>query len=163
MIVTDLTSSNFKYNLPKVLADVCDYLKTLDLIQLECGTHQIDESIYMNVFTPETTLSSEKKAEMHRQFVDIQILISGEEWIEYGVNTPNLTDYTEYNIDDDYQLIDDIPNKSVVKLSPKMVAVFFPYEPHKPCCHYQGENKQIKKLVVKVPFSLLKSTVNNTQ
>ena len=159
MIVTDLTSSNLKYNLPKVLTDVCEYLKTLDLVELECGTHQIDDVISMNVFTPETALPTEKKAELHHQFIDIQVLISGEEYIEYGVNTPNLKDYTEYNKDDDYQLIDDIPNKSVVKLSPKMAAVFFPYEPHKPCCHYQGKNKQIKKLVVKVPFSLLESTV----
>ena len=160
MIVTDLTSLDFKYNLPKVLADVCDYLNTLDLTLLESGTHQIDENISMNVFTPETALPSEKKAELHRKFIDIQVLISGEECIEYGVNNPNLKNYTEYNEKDDYQLIDDIPNKSMVKLSPKMAVVFFPYEPHKPCCHYNGNSKQIKKLVVKVPLSLLESTTN---
>lgn len=161
MIVTDLTRSDFKYNLPKVLVEVCDYLNTLDLTQLESGTHTITDEIFMNVFTPETSESSTKKAELHRKFIDIQVLITGEEWIEYSANYPNLDNYTAYNEEDDYQLIDDIPNKSMVKLLPKMAAVFFPYEPHKPCCHYDNQTKQLKKLVVKVPMNLLEEATTN--
>lgn len=65
-----------------------------------------------------------KKAELHHQYIDIQVLISGAETIEYGVEYPNLADCTAYNEQDDYQLIDDIPHKSAVTLRPKMFAVF---------------------------------------
>lgn len=99
--------------------------------------------------------SEDKKAELHHQYIDIQVLISGAETIEYGVEYPNLADCTAYNEQDDYQLIDDIPHKSAVTLRPKMFAIFFPYEPHKPCCNVHGQVTHLKKLVVKIPTSLI--------
>ncbi|QLB13681.1 YhcH/YjgK/YiaL family protein [Bisgaardia hudsonensis] len=156
MIFGDLTTENFKLNLPKVIADVCDHLKTLDLINLEKGRHDLTDQIYMNVMEPETAASESKQAELHRQYIDVQVLISGQEWIEYAVNTPDLSQYTPYDEKDDYQLIPDIPNKSTIKLTPNMFAIFFPYEPHKPCCNVDGKVVNLKKLVVKVPVELIK-------
>lgn len=54
-----------------------------------------------------TVASEDKKAELHHQYIDIQVLISGAETIEYGVEYPNLADCTAYNEQDDYQLIDE--------------------------------------------------------
>jgi uncharacterized protein HI_0227 len=42
-----------------------------------------------------------------------------------------------------------------VTLLPKMFAVFFPYEPHKPGCTVNGKSSFVKKLVVKVPVELI--------
>ena len=52
MIISSLTSLNFKVGLPKVIAEVCDYLNTLDLNALENGRHDINDQIYMNVMEP---------------------------------------------------------------------------------------------------------------
>ncbi|TGY48385.1 YhcH/YjgK/YiaL family protein [Rodentibacter caecimuris] len=156
MIISSLTNPNFKVGLPKVIVEVCDYLNTLDLNALETGRHDINDQIYMNVMELETSESSSKKAELHHEYLDVQVLIRGTENIEVGATYPDLTKYEDYNDADDYQLTAaDIENKFTVTLTPKMFAVFYPYEPHKPCCIVNGKSEKIKKLVVKVPIKLL--------
>lgn len=155
MIISSLTSPNFKVGLPKVIAEVCDYLNTLDLNALENGRHDINDQIYMNVMEPETVEPSSKKAELHHEYLDVQVLIRGTENIEVGANYPDLSKYESYNEADDYQLCEDIDDKFTVTMKPKMFAVFYPYEPHKPCCVVNGKTEKIKKLVVKVPVKLI--------
>ena len=155
MIISSLTSPNFKVGLPKVIAEVCDYLNTLDLNALENGRHDINDQIYMNVMEPETAEPSSKKTELHHEYLDVQVLIHGTENIEVGANYPDLSKYESYNEADDYQLCADIDNKFTVTMKPKMFAVFYPYEPHKPCCVVNGKTEKIKKLVVKVPVKLI--------
>ena len=155
MIISSLTSPNFKVGLPKVIVEVCDYLNTLDLNALENGRHDINDQIYMNVMEPETAEPSSKKAELHHEYLDVQVLIRGTENIEVGANYPDLSKYESYNEADDYQLCADIDNKFTVTMKPKMFAVFYPYEPHKPCCVVNGKTEKIKKLVVKVPVKLI--------
>lgn len=155
MIISSLTSPNFKVGLPKVIAEVCDYLNTLDLNALENGRHDINDQIYMNVMEPETAEPSSKKAELHHEYLDVQVLIRGTENIEVGANYPDLSKYESYNKVDDYQLCEDIDDKFTVTMKPKMFAVFYPYEPHKPCCVVNGKTEKIKKLVVKVPVKLI--------
>ena len=155
MIISSLTSTNFKVGLPKVIAEVCDYLNTLDLNALENGRHDINDQIYMNVMEPETAEASSKKAELHHEYLDVQVLIRGTENIEVGANYPDLSKYESYNEADDYQLCADIDDKFTVTMKPKMFAVFYPYEPHKPCCVVNGKTEKIKKLVVKVPVKLI--------
>ena len=155
MIISSLTSPNFKVGLPKVIAEVCDYLNTLDLNTLENGRHDINDQIYMNVMEPETAEPSSKKAELHHEYLDVQVLIRGTENIEVGANYPDLSKYESYNEADDYQLCADIDDKFTVTMKPKMFAVFYPYEPHKPCCVVNGKTEKIKKLVVKVPVKLI--------
>ncbi|HHF5557157.1 YhcH/YjgK/YiaL family protein [Haemophilus influenzae] len=155
MIISSLTSPNFKVGLPKAIAEVCDYLNTLDLNALENGRHDINDQIYMNVMEPETAEPSSKKAELHHECLDVQVLIRGMENIEVGANYPDLSKYESYNEADDYQLCADIDDKFTVTMKPKMFAVFYPYEPHKPCCVVNGKTEKIKKLVVKVPVKLI--------
>ena len=155
MIISSLNSPNFKVGLPKVIAEVCDYLNTLDLNALENGRHDINDQIYMNVIEPETAEPSSKKAELHHEYLDVQVLIRGTENIEVGANYPDLSKYESYNKADDYQLCEDIDDKFTVTMKPKMFAVFYPYEPHKPCCVVNGKTEKIKKLVVKVPVKLI--------
>ena len=155
MIISSLTTPNFKVGLPKVIAEVCDYLNTLDLNALENGRHDINDQIYMNVMEPETAEPSSKKAELHHEYLDVQVLIRGTENIEVGANYPDLSKYESYNESDDYQLCADIDDKFTITMKPKMFAVFYPYEPHKPCCVVNGKTEKIKKLVVKVPVKLI--------
>ena len=155
MIISSLTSLNFKVGLPKVIAEVCDYLNTLDLNALENGRHDINDQIYMNVMEPETAEPSSKKAELHHEYLDVQVLIRGTENIEVGANYPDLSKYESYNEADDYQLCADVGDKFTITMKPKMFAVFYPYEPHKPCCVVNGKTEKIKKLVVKVPVRLI--------
>lgn len=154
MLLGDLTRSDFSRSLPPVLAHCCHQLNTLDLANLPLGQQELVEGINMNVMEFTTAAAETKQAELHRKFIDIQVLISGEEAIEYSVTQPNLALYTEYNEQDDYQLTPEIENKNQIVLRPKMFAIFLPNEPHKPGLSVSGDNL-LKKLVVKVPVELL--------
>ncbi|HDL5788114.1 TPA: YhcH/YjgK/YiaL family protein, partial [Mannheimia haemolytica] len=132
----------------------CKKLKSLDLVNLELGWQELENGIRMNVMSFETTPAEGKKAELHRKFIDIQLLIDGEEMIEYGLSQPDLSKYDEYRDEDDYQLTAEIDDKNNLILKPNMFAIFLPYEPHKPGNSVNG-NKTLKKLVVKVPVELI--------
>ncbi|HDL4657884.1 TPA: YhcH/YjgK/YiaL family protein, partial [Mannheimia haemolytica] len=141
-------------SLPPVFARLCKKLKSLDLVNLELGWQELENGIRMNVMSFETTPAEGKKAELHRKFIDIQLLIDGEEMIEYGLSQPDLSKYDEYRDEDDYQLTAEIDDKNNLILKPNMFAIFLPYEPHKPGNSVNG-NKTLKKLVVKVPVELI--------
>ncbi len=154
MLLGDLSRNDFAHSLPPVFARLCSKLKSLDLNALPLGWQDLEEGVRMNVMSFETSPAEGKKAELHRKFIDIQLLIEGEEAIEYGLSQPNLALYDEYREEDDYQLTPEIENKNVVVLKPNMFAIFLPNEPHKPG-NAVNENKLLKKLVVKVPVEYL--------
>ncbi len=155
MLLGDLSRADYAKSLSPVFARLCEKLKSLDLANLPLGWQDLEDGIRMNVMEFETTPAEEKKAEMHRKFIDIQLLISGTEMIEYGLSEPDLTKFDEYREEDDYQLTEMIEHKNDLVLQPNMFAIFLPYEPHKPGNSVNGKNAQLKKLVVKVPVTLL--------
>ena len=111
------------------------------------------DDIFMNVMQFATQSPTAKKAELHAQYIDIQLLLTEEERIQFGV-----VDYArqceEVQVEEDYQLCREIADCQTITLQPGMFAVFMPGEPHKPGCSV-GEPKEIKKVVVKVRASLL--------
>ena len=100
----------------------------------------------MNVMEFDTVEADSKQAELHHKYLDIQLLIRGEENVEVSATYPNLSLYDEYRDADDYQLTPQIEDKSTVTLLPKMFAVFFPYEPHKPGCTVKRQIKFCEKI-----------------
>ncbi|WP_345769150.1 N-acetylneuraminate anomerase [Citrobacter amalonaticus] len=111
------------------------------------------DDIFMNVMQFATQSASEKKAELHEQYIDIQLLLAGEERIHFGV-ADSARQCEEVHVEEDYQLCREIAGSQTITLQPGMFAVFMPGEPHKPGCSV-GEPKEIKKVVVKVRASLL--------
>ena len=110
------------------------------------------EDIFMNVMQFVTQSPVEKKAELHEAYIDIQLLLAGEERIQFGV-AGSARQCEEIHVEDDYQLCREIADSQTITLQPGMFAVFMPGEPHKPGCNV-GEPKEIKKVVVKVRASL---------
>lgn len=113
----------------------------------------LGEDIFMNVMTFVTQHPEQKKAELHEQYIDIQLLLAGEERIEFGV-TGSAHQCEEMHIKEDYQLCSAIEGMQRLDLTPGIYVVFMPGEPHKPGCVIQ-DTQEIKKVVVKVRASLL--------
>ncbi|VDZ76470.1 Putative sugar isomerase involved in processing of exogenous sialic acid [Salmonella bongori] len=113
------------------------------------------DNIFMNVMQLTTQMPSEKKAELHEQYIDIQLLLNGTERIMFGI--PGAArQCEELHVEEDYQLCSKITDEQVVTLRAGMFAVFMPGEPHKPGCAVR-EPEEIKKVVVKVRASLLEA------
>lgn len=154
MLLGDLSRADFANSLPPVFARLCGKLKTLDLVNLPLGWQDLEEGVRMNVMEFETAAPEGKKAELHRKFIDIQLLIAGEEAIDYSLSFPNLDLYDEYRDEDDYQLTDQLENRNRLLLKPNMFAIFLPNEPHIPGICVNAPSA-LKKLVVKVPVEML--------
>ena len=67
---------------------------------------------------------------MHEQYIDIQLLLNGEERILFGM-AGTARQCEEFHHEDDYQLCSAIENEQTIILKPGMFAVFMPGEPHK--------------------------------
>lgn len=111
------------------------------------------DTIFMNVMQFATQSPEQKKAELHQQYIDIQVLLSGEERILFGM-TGSARQCEEMHIAEDYQLCGEIHDEQAITLIPGTFAIFMPGEPHKPGC-VAGTPAEIKKVVVKVRASLL--------
>lgn len=165
MIFSDLTNPTFTKNIPAPLANillkVCEKLAAQPLEELTTGKHDITEDSFIVVAEPTLAAASSKQFEIHRKYIDIHIMLAGEEWIDYAVQNANLADYDQYHEADDYQItlnqLPDTVNVSRLKLNPQQFAVFFPNEAHKPCCSESetSATPTVKKVVVKVPVYLL--------
>ncbi|EGT0620818.1 TPA: YhcH/YjgK/YiaL family protein [Citrobacter braakii] len=111
------------------------------------------DNIFMNVMQFATQSPEQKKAELHREYIDIQVLLSGEERILFGM-TDSARQCEEMHVEDDYQLCSQIADEQAMVLKPGRFVIFMPGEPHKPGCVVQAP-MDIKKVVIKVRASLL--------
>lgn len=111
------------------------------------------DNIFMNVMQFATQSLEQKKAELHREYIDIQVLLSGEERILFGM-TDSARQCEEMHVEDDYQLCSQIADEQAMVLKPGRFVIFMPGEPHKPGCVVQAP-MDIKKVVIKVRASLL--------
>jgi YhcH/YjgK/YiaL family protein len=138
---------------PPLLAIIKQAL-ALQPATLSVGRHEIDgDDIFMNVMTFDTTEPQSKRYEQHREYLDIQVLLRGEECIYFGPKgaavEPDI-----YHEDDDYQLCDAVSPCQTLHMQPGMFAIFLPGEPHKPGC-VSETSQTISKVVIKVHYRCL--------
>ncbi|MFU0911296.1 N-acetylneuraminate anomerase [Kluyvera intermedia] len=153
MIIGDIHHPE-QAGLPTVLFEALKMALIANPTRLEPGCYPLQgDEMYMNVMQFSTQPAQAKRAELHADYIDLQILLTGEETIHYGLYD-SARQRDEWHREDDYQLCDDIAQRQLVTLRAGMFAVFFPGEPHKP--GIQGDEPgDIKKAVVKVKACLV--------
>lgn len=121
---------------------------------MEPGSYPLQgDDIFMNIMQFVTQSPASKKAELHERYIDIQLLLAGEERIVFGMSGA-ARQCEEWHAEDDYQLCCEIADEQAVTLKAGRFAVFMPGEPHKPGCVVEAP-AEIKKVVIKVRASLL--------
>ena len=90
---------------------VFDYIETHDLAAMECGRHDIDgDNIFVNVQELELRPYEDARLELHRKYIDIQLLLRGEEehfgWSEKKDCLEPVADFDE---EKDVQFFTDTP------------------------------------------------------
>ena len=119
------------------------------------------DDIFINIMAFTTQPAESKQAELHTEYVDIQLLLSGEERIYYGV-AESARMCEERHVEEDYQLCARIADEQVVTLRPGMFAVFLPGEPHKPGCVVTTP-QEVKKGVIKVRAEALTPALSHRE
>lgn len=146
MILSDLSQSKRYEGLHLAFPKVFEYVKEHNLLNAELGKIEIDgENIFIINSEPECLSRENQVLEYHQKYLDIHILLEGEETIGWK----NLSDCKQekkpFDAENDYGLYDDAPT-SYITLYPNQFAIVFPEDAHAPII---GKGK-IRKLVVKI-------------
>jgi YhcH/YjgK/YiaL family protein len=159
-MITSTLSQLFWYKaISPNFASAIDFALTTDLASLGTGRHDIDGDNVFAIVNEYTTKPPEEcDPESHRDYADIQIMISGIERFGYAPLTNN-TPTTPYDEERDvafYSLgVDDI---SYIRLRPGEFIIFFPNDIHQPEV-FHDQPELVRKLVLKVAVTSGPQTV----
>lgn len=145
-MIFDKISNIDNYNLPK---SVKIFVKTLN-DNIENGKYKIDDDNYANVDIYTTKEHDECFLEAHKKYIDIQILLSGKEQLDY-------TDISGLKLKDDYDEKRDVmffyvPDSPIntVQLKKGYFVILGTSEAHRPQMNYDNNSCEVKKVVVKI-------------
>ena len=119
---------------------------------VENGKYPLDNGAYAAVSEYETKPMATAKFEAHKNFIDVQLILSGSEII--GVTpTASMTDADrigEYNPVKDVEFYGVKGEFEKLYLNPGDFAILYPADAHMPGVH-DTEPSMMKKIVLKVP------------
>ncbi|MFM2485823.1 YhcH/YjgK/YiaL family protein [Celerinatantimonas yamalensis] len=110
------------------------------------------EQLFYTVSLDTTEPQTHRRCEFHQSYLDIQVVLDGEE--RYGYATVPLVDIDEDKLQASDVAFGQPVNERFVTLSSGDFIVFAPYCPHRPLVAVDAPQK-VKKAVIKVHRSLL--------
>ena len=146
MIIDNLTNAEKYIALHKDFKLVFDYLKNNNLETMNCAKNiQLrGEEVFFNLDEYETKQT--QKLEAHKKYIDIQVVITGEEYMGY-TNIDNTTVTEEYDKNRDVMFLDG--NVDKVLATNKNFIIFYPEDAHMPALSVT-EPKKVKKAIFKI-------------
>lgn len=124
------------------------FLVSQDLNALPLGKTVIDgDLVFANVMEADAAPAEEKEFELHREYMDIQIDLTGVERIEIGDSAS--MELTAYHPETDFGTVK-CPAAASCVLGPGNFILCMISEPHKPGILHTKKQAHLKKCVVKV-------------
>lgn len=147
MILDSINNAELYYSVTPLLAKAFEYLKSVELNSMESGRYEIDgDNLFMNIMERELKKPSDAKLEVHNNYADIQIVISGDpEGFGYIPREELVQPSDEFNTTKDIQFFEDIP-QTIYFIYPGQFTLLLPGDGHAPLI---GEGV-VKKAVIKV-------------
>jgi len=133
------------------LKKIIEFADKTDFKVFEDNTYEIDGKNLFYILTSYKTSEKimEKYAETHRKYIDVQILLYGEEKFGYSDISSVKKVYKEYDEEKDIELYSVVENEDFFLLKPSMFAVFFPEDIHRPGLS-TGASRSIRKIIFKL-------------
>ncbi len=111
-------------------------------VELPAGAYAIEMAY-------RTKARAEGFLETHRRFIDVQVVVAGEEFMDVAA-APGLGTVRAYNPDRDFAELEASPAASALRIRAGEVAVFWPEDAHQPTIA-AGAPALVRKTVIKVP------------
>lgn len=146
MIIDNLTNLDKYISLHKDFKLVFDYLKNNNLETMNCAKNiQLrGNEVFFNLDEYETKPT--QKLEAHKKYIDIQVVITGEEYMGY-TNIKNTTISEEYDEKRDVMFLNGDVDK--VLATNKNFIIFYPEDAHMPALSVT-EPQKVKKAIFKI-------------
>lgn len=132
----------------QIPSQIADFLSNLD-VDTKIGRYELGNGNYVNVETYHTKSINEAKFESHKDYIDIQMLLSGSERICFH-NLEGLTELTPYSKEKDITFYSDKIDGDYVTLNGKNFVLIYPHEAHAPQCAISESGIEVKKVVAKL-------------
>ena len=148
-MIYDVVKNASKYKgLSRELDTALDFIINTDIKELECGRIELDgEEVFANVMTYETKLPEEGFFESHKKYIDIHMLITGEERV-CVTDIAKVKDLSEYNEETDFQKHEaKIYSDSLI--TEDYFIICFPQDAHMPGMAIK-DKQEVKKIVLKI-------------
>lgn len=134
--------------LEKKVAEAVTYIESIKDRKLEVGKYVVNEDFFYLVQEYNTKPVEECKLESHKEYVDIQWIIQGEE-IMLVTNVSVLSPITQYDAEKDTAFWKPISNMMQITLQENGYVILYPNDAHMGCIMGK-EIKNVKKIVGKV-------------
>lgn len=145
MVVADLKNFERYYSLNPYFKEVFEFIKSKNWENEPFEKFILKPDELFVIHANPTLLSKENQVlEYHKKYLDIHILLEGEEIIGHKPLLECTLEKQAFNQEDDFGLFQDTPT-SYFCLKPNHFAIVFPEDAHAPII---GEGK-VKKLIVK--------------
>ncbi|MFI3264449.1 MAG: YhcH/YjgK/YiaL family protein [Rikenellaceae bacterium] len=147
MILDSISNAELYYSVSPRLAKAFEYIQSTDLESLEEGRYTIDgDDIFVNIVERDLKKAEDAKLEVHNNYIDIQIVVSGDdEGFGYLERCKLQEPAAEFNTVKDIQFFNDVP-QTIYYIRPGQFTLVMPEDAHAPLI---GSGR-VKKAVVKV-------------
>lgn len=155
-MIADSIENSARYPFGPAWKAVFEFLKTLTP-DSETGKRLIQgNELFVGVDTYETKARADAKLETHRRYVDIQVLLSGQELIEvFPKSALTVSEPYDPERDVEFYQVPELSHTRVV-LNPGQFLVFFPDDAHMPGLAPSDACGPVKKAVFKVAAGRLR-------
>ncbi|MGL4723295.1 MAG: YhcH/YjgK/YiaL family protein [Scandinavium sp.] len=135
--------------LPQELRQAIEHIKAHVTEATPLGKHDIDGNRLFYLISEDTTEPfADRRAEYHAKYLDIQIILKGQEGMTFSTQPAGKPD-TDWLADKDIAFLPEGVQEKTVILSEGDFVVFYPGEVHKPLCAV-GTPAKVRKAVVKL-------------
>lgn len=123
-----------------------DYVKSHNLLDAPLGRIEVEgDALFINNSNLECVKAEKQVLEVHRKYIDIHVLLEGEETVGWKPLSDCRNETKPYNGDEDCALYDE-QAATYFKMQPRQILIVWPEDAHAPVI---GEGK-IRKLIIKV-------------
>ncbi|MBI0028203.1 hypothetical protein B6D12_06805 [Gilliamella apicola] len=151
MIIGNIEHLDLTPYLPQKLKHAIELVKQQINDNTENGRYSIDgDKVFYMVSETLSRTQEEGKYEYHAKYIDIQIVLSGQEGMAVSTLPPHSEIIEDKLINGDIAFVKAPIEETMFVLQPKDFVIFYPYEVHKPLCIVGGKTEKIRKVVVKV-------------
>lgn len=148
MILDNISNIKKYKGIHKGLDKAIDYILSNDISNVEAGKQIIDgDNLYFISQEYDTKTYEDGKLEAHKKYIDIQYVISGEEYIGYN-NISDLKVTTDYIEEKDVTFYE--KDCDMHRLSTGDFAIYFINDAHMPGVNDKTE--KVKKVVFKILY-----------
>lgn len=103
--------------------------------------------LWYNIIEAQTVLTTERQFEIHKEYIDVHVLLDGQEYMGYAHDELVVNDL--HMVDQDVYFGTSTEGR-YLEMKPGEIVMFFPNEIHKPLCHLTGQAKKVRKAIIKI-------------